>query len=451
MIAIDLNEVAKAMGGALYPQSDNLIISRTFTDNRESNDKGGLFFAIKGEKIDSHCFVNKICQSGSAAVVSDEKYHIKNTVLVKNVKDAIYKLADYYRTNKCTQTKVIGITGSVGKTTTKDMTGLIMTDQFSSFVTEGNKNSLIGVPFSVMSIENQNFAVLELGMSERGEIAKLSMLAKPFVSVITNIGSSHIEALGSIENIKKEKFDILCGEAPDGKIVLNRDNALEYNFGKTFGDRAVFCGIENKNCDYFASDIKENEKVHFNINHCGKKTAVTLNVLGAHNIYNAMYAFAVSNICGAESEKAAESLSRFVPNGNRQNVYEKDGYRVIADCYNASPESMRASFYVLNKHAEGRKIAVLGDMLELGIHSETLHRQVGKEASETADILIFIGENADIYSSAASKCDQIYSFALNQKHEAAQKLVQILKKGDTVLFKASNRLHLEDIIKDVGL
>ena len=450
MIPFRLSEAAAAVGGRLHAESDNFILERLFLDSREAQGGAGLFFALRGEKRDAHDFVEAVVAAGNAAFVDRENAFIRNTVLVHDVKAVVYALADWYRREKCPDVRTVCITGSVGKTTTKDMTGLVFAASSGAYVTKGNKNSLIGLPLSVMSIENgTEYAVLELGMSERGEIARLSMLARPYLSVITTIGTSHLETLGSVENIKNEKFDILKGERRDGRIILNADNALEYAEGKKLGDRAVFCSAERNDCDFCALDISEAAGgVDFVIAHHGKKTPIHLGIAGRHNVMNAMLAFAAGTECGFDAKKSAEALSRFMPQGNRQHSYRKGGITVTADCYNASPESMRAALSVLAS-AEGRKIAVLGDMLELGADSEALHRKVALDAGETADVLIFVGDMAEIYASSCGK--ECMTFGANEKAEAAKYIGSLLKSGDTVLFKASNRLHFEDIIKEAGL
>lgn len=224
---------------------------------------------------------------------------------------------------------------------------------------------------------------------------------------------------------------------------------LEYAEGKKLGDRAVFCSAERNDCEFCACDVSENAcGIDFVIEHHGKRTPIHLGIAGRHNVMDAMLAFAAGTECGFDAEKCAEALSHFTPDGNRQHSYKKDGITVIADCYNASPESMKAALSVLSS-AEGRKIAVLGDMLELGSDSEDLHRKVALEAGKTADVLIFVGDMAEI---SASSCGRECSvFSADEKADAAGYLGSILKSGDTVLFKASNRLHFEDIIKEAGL
>ncbi len=450
MIPFKLSEAALAVGGRLYEGSDDIEITRLFTDSRQAGGGGGLFFALRGDVADGHDYLNGVFKEGNAAFVDRPECFVKNTVLVKNVKSAIYDLAFWYRSKVIPNVKTVCITGSVGKTTTKDMAGLVFAKCANSYVTGGNRNSLIGLPLSVTDVEPQHeYAVLELGMSERGEIERLSLLAKPYISAITTVGSSHLEALGTVENIKNEKFDILKGQANDGKTVLNADNPLEYEEGLKLGDRAVFCSVLNSECDFFARDIVDTDDgVSFVVCNNNTETPVTLKVSGRHNVSNSLLVFALGACCGFPFAKIAEALGEYKPHGNRQNKYEKDGITVIADCYNASPESMFAALDVLNS-ANGRKIAVLGDMLELGKNTVCLHERVGIKASECADCLIFVGDMAEVYKGSCGRACKTYGVSC--KIQAAEYLKSLVRPGDTVLFKASNRLKFEEIIEKADL
>ncbi len=450
MIAFTVKDAAAAVGGKLNTNSKNITVNRLFTDSREADGECGLFFALRGEKSDGHAYLKAVLEKGNCAFVDREDCFFENTVLVPDVKKAIYDLALWYRNTVIPNVKAVCVTGSVGKTTTKDMMGLVFSSCSQAFVTSGNKNSLIGVPLSVMSVDpDREYAVLELGMSKRGEISRLSNLAKPYLSVITTVGSSHLEALGSIENIKNEKFDILEGADPNGKIVLNADNSLCFEKSKRLGEYAVLCSLENDKADFFAADIIQTETgSSFDVCHNGKKTKVTLSVSGRHNILDALLAFASGVVSGFDENECALALGKFRPKGNRQNKYTVNGITVIADCYNASPESMSASLEVL-KQEKGRKIAVLGDMLELGKTSKQLHEEVAKKAAECADVLVFVGDMAEVYKTASQK--ECKTFKITEKPLVAKYLNGFLQKGDTVLFKASNGLHLEDIIKEANL
>jgi UDP-N-acetylmuramoyl-tripeptide--D-alanyl-D-alanine ligase len=444
-----IKEAAEAAGGRLYGDPDK-VITGVFTDSRQAFENG-LFAAIPGEKTDGHIFVGELAAKGYLCLVSDEKYFVPSTILVKNTKQAVYDIAMYYRNEKISGTKVIAVTGSVGKTTVKDMTGLVLSSGYKTFATKGNSNSLLGVPVSVMSVEaDDEYAVLELGMSSRGEIEKLSKLVKPFLSVITMIGSSHLEALGSRENIRKEKFDILAGEKKGNAVLLDGDSEYEYSLKNNLEYRPVYCGTVNPECDFKAENIVFTDGMTvFDAVWEGGRQRMTLPTEGLHNVKNSLYAFAAGVMNGVPPEKASSALARFAPTGDRQRIYNKNGVTIIADCYNASPESMKASLGVLASK-NGRKIAVLGDMLELGVDEKRFHTENARFASEAADILIFVGNFSALCKEAAG-AKEAYSFAMDEKKQVTVLLKSILKPGDIVLFKGSRRIRLDDIIKEADL
>ncbi|MDD4125865.1 MAG: UDP-N-acetylmuramoyl-tripeptide--D-alanyl-D-alanine ligase, partial [Eubacteriales bacterium] len=472
MIPITVRAAVKAANGE-YKGNPEKIITGVFTDSRRW-EENGLFAAIPGENTDGHLFVGELVSKGCVCLVSKEEYFIPGTVFVKNTKRAVYDIAAYYRNEIIPAVKVIAITGSVGKTTVKDMTGLVLNAQYNTYVTKGNSNSLLGVPVSVMSVNKEDeYAVLELGMSERGEIAALSKLVKPSVSIITNIGSSHLEALDSRENLIKEKFDILSGmEKQSGNVnvnvnanvnpnvnanadfnvvILDGDSEYEYSLKNKLYNKTVYCGITNGDSDFRAENIQAFDgKTVFDAVWGNSRQRVVLPAEGLHNVKNSLYAFAAGILCKTEPGKAAEALERFSPTGDRQRIYIKNGITVIADCYNASPESMKAAFAVLGSKP-GRKIAVLGDMLELGDLENRFHADNALLAAETADIIIFVGSFASLCKSALRDRENVYAFDTENKHEAAALLGSLLKPGDIILFKGSRRIHIDDIIKEAAL
>ncbi|MDL2287214.1 UDP-N-acetylmuramoyl-tripeptide--D-alanyl-D-alanine ligase [Eubacteriales bacterium OttesenSCG-928-G02] len=445
MINISLFEAARAMNGTLYGEAEKNI-EYVFIDSRDGENKNGLFFALKGDRIDGHIFVAEILSKGHFAVVSDKEYFKENTILVENTKRALGLLAAYYRKKIIPNVKIIAVTGSVGKTTTKDMIYSVLSSEYKTYGTKGNRNSLTGVPLSIMDIDNSySFAVLEAGMSESGEIAILSEMIKPDIAVITTIGTSHIEAFGSIESIAKEKFSIVKGLKQNGNLIISKDNKYIQNTAITF--QKIYCGFTDE-ADCSASKITEDQYgSSFKLTYNQKQSDIKLQLLGKHNIQNAMYAYVAGNICGVSEENIIKSLYNFIPSGNRQKIYIEKDIRIIADCYNASPESMEAALNVLSSF-QGKKIAVLGDMLELGDQAEELHKNVARKAAAAADELIFIGDNAELYKNTANKG---YTFKTEDKLKSIPLIKQISEKGSTILFKASNRLHFEDIIKELDL
>ncbi len=456
MIKLTAREAASATRGEINCDP-NTIITNVFTDNRRAV-KGGLFAAIPGEHTDGHMFVAELTAAGYICLVSKKEYFIPGTILVENTKKAVYDLAVYYRNEKVGAVKTIAITGSVGKTTVKDMTGLVLSSRYNTFVTEGNSNSLLGVPISVMSVNTDHeYAVLELGMSERGEISALSRLVKPSLSIITNIGSSHLEALGSRENIRKEKFDILSGEEKGNAVILDGDAEYEFSQKNSLNHKTVYCGITNKDSDFTAENIEAtNGATAYDAVWGDKRRSrlacqkIVIPAEGLHNVKNSLYAFAAGILCGVSPESAAASLARFIPTGDRQRIYEKGGITVIADCYNASPESMKAALGVLSTKS-GRKIAVLGDMLELGEDEKRFHADNARLAASSADILIFYGNFAALCKSALPDEKAAYAFGFGEKAKAVSLLNSLLQPGDVVLFKGSRRMKIDEIIKEATL
>lgn len=444
---LTLDEITFAVNGKLNGDGHKTI-STVVVDSRNANESS-IYIAQIGERVDGHIFVPELAAKGIPCVVSKKEYAVENTILTDNTKQAVYDIAKYYRINRIPDVKVIAVTGSVGKTTVKNMAGLVFSSQYKTYITKGNSNSLIGVPLSVLGIEpDDEYAVLEVGMSERGEISKLSDLVKPYLSIITVIGSSHLEALGSRDNIRKEKFDILQGESECGSIILGGDSDEEYDMRNKIRQKAIYCGEGERN-DFVISDTCLSVgKTQFYVNLGGNKYRLSVPYEGKHAALDATYAFAAGHMCGVTYENAEMALKKFVPYGDRQHIYEKDGVTVIADCYNASPESMKAVFSVM-KTRNGRKIAVLGDMLELGSDSEEIHIENAVLASQTADVLIFVGDYAAKCKSSVS--GEAYAYGIDEKSLVSEKLKKILKFGDILLFKGSRRISLDDIIEEVGL
>lgn len=449
---LTLGEIESAVGGKTTGNTQkNNIISSIFTDSREANtNKNGLFAVIKGEHYDAHEFVGEITENGCFSLIEDNNYFIDNTILVENTKDSLLELAAWYRREKLKNTKIIAVTGSVGKTSTKDMVALAVGASLKVNKTKGNKNSLIGLPLSVMETELDNdAAVLEMGISEPNEMTKLSKASQPNIAIITNIGYSHIEALGSRENICAEKLTVADYMPNNGVLILNGDEPL-LKQSDSRPQRKIFCSVSNNECDCFAENIIEDNGItSFKANIIGKSVPVVLNTIGKHNVSNALFALTAACLLGVDLLKAAEALSKFVSSGLRQKIYKKDGYTIIADCYNASPESMKAALAVLGEQ-NGRKVAVLGDMLELGTFAPMLHEKVGKFVLDNKiDILVTFGSLAKNIAIPAIGKIKVYSFDDGEYDKAAQLLRALLTLGDNVLYKASNRMKLQKIIEMV--
>lgn len=444
---LKVTEIAKALG--TNTQSEN-IINRVSIDSRDV-DANTLFFAIKGERFDGHDFVKDVAEKGVGAVVCHKEVECSAPVIyVKDTKDALLDLASYYKSTFKDLT-LIALTGSVGKTTTKEMVACVMEQSGETLKTEGNFNNEIGMPRTLFRLsETTKNAVIEMGMDGFGQISVLAKCAKPDCAIITNIGVSHIENLGSREGILKAKLEMLDGLEKDSSLFLNGDNDM-LSTVKNDDYNIVFFGIENKNCDILAEDIKEiGLSTEFVAVKGDIRQKITIPTVGIHNVYDALSAFAVGLEYGISPEKIAKGLMNYAPSGMRQKIREVNGITVIEDCYNASPDSQKAGLNSLCKIAKGRKIAVLGDMLELGDYSETAHRTVGEYAAEcSVDMLYTFGEESKYMADNAKKSGLKKVFAFTDKTELTNALLGEIKTGDTLLFKASRGMKLEEIIEKI--
>ena len=441
------NEIAKALG--TFVDSQN-IINRVSIDSRDV-DEHTLFFAIKGERFDAHDFINDVSEKGVGAIVSHKKVECSAPVIyVEDTKKAFLKFASYYR-HSIEDLLVIGLTGSVGKTTTKEMVACVLAEKGETLKTEGNLNNEIGVPKTLFRLEKTTKnAVIEMGMDGAGQISVLTNCAKPDCAIITNVGVSHIENLGSRDGILKAKLEILEGLKKGSPVFLNGDND-KLSQVKLKDYKVIFFGIDNKNCDVLAKNIEEKGlSTEFIAIKGDIKQKITIPTVGIHNVYDALTAFAVGLEYGVSPENIAKGLKSYTPSGMRQRIKEVNGITFIEDCYNASPDSQKAGLSSLCKIAKGRKIAVLGDMLELGSYSETAHRNVGAYAYESGvDILYTVGKESEYMADSAKKAGlkNVHNFV--DKAKLTETLVNELQEGDTILFKASRGMKLEEIFESI--
>ncbi len=442
-----LSYIADAVKGILSPSSNGLReISGFYSDSR-SPEMNKMFLAIRGERVDGNEFVPKLMEQGYCAL-TDRKDNLSfngDCIYVNDVREALRLLAKHYRLNEVKDTTFVGITGSVGKTTTKDMVALALSSSLSVHKTAGNSNSQIGLPQTVLAVEKGiDCAVVELGMSYPGEMERISRCACPDISIITNIGCSHIENLGSREAIRNEKLDIVKFSKDGSYLILNGDEPLLRDI-EVNNKKIVYVSVSDENCDCYAKDIEESlSGIAFTACVFGNEYKIKLSVCGKHFISNSLFALAVAYILGIDVKLASEKLCEYQSDGKRQYVYETNGHTVISDCYNASPESMKAALSVLAS-SKGRRIAVLGDMLELGKDSPSYHAEVGKFAGECADVLITFGEMA-INIALEADVKEIYSFEEAQREKLHEFLKDFVKEGDVVLYKASNGMNLGSLI-----
>ncbi|MEA4833413.1 MAG: UDP-N-acetylmuramoyl-tripeptide--D-alanyl-D-alanine ligase [Oscillospiraceae bacterium] len=455
MIAISVSSVAQILKAKMINIDADYDITGVSTDSR-SVKPGEIFFALRGDKFDGHDFIASLPR-GVCAVAERDTGSGAPMLLVNDTYEALGKLGMAIK-DKLSLKHTVGITGSVGKTTTKEFVACILKRSFDTHSTPGNYNNRIGLPLTLAGLTEQTEAlVCEMGMSAPGEIDYLSSLCHPDIAIITNIGISHIENLGSREAIRDAKLEITRHMKPGSVIILNGDEPLlrdeaAINTCKSRKLKVIYAGFGPNN-DIYPSDILNNHRtVSFDIITESCERRIVLPAVGDHFVMNALFAFAAGQVCGVSPDEIQKGLAEYKPQGLRQKIYVKNGITVIADCYNAGPESMTAALKVIGNY-DKRRIAVLGDMLELGLMSTTAHRAVGKEASARIDYMFAYGKAAaDIVKGAceaglaSDKC-----FFFEDKTSLSDTLGSFIKPGDTILFKASRRMKLEDVIDSLGL
>ena len=445
MKQLSIRQVAQAVSGTA---SSDGTVRDVCIDNRAVT-PDCLFVCIRGERFDGHDFAASALEQGAAAVLCARDLGLPRQIVVPDTRKALLDLAAYYR--GLFSIPVAAVTGSVGKTTVKEMTAAVFAAQYRTLKTEGNLNNEIGLPRTLFRLEDDTeAAVIEMGMNHAGEISRLSKTAQPTLGVIGNIGVSHIEYLGSQENILRAKLEILDGMQPDAPLILNGDDPLLY--GAKVKNRPVYYyGIENPYCRFKAYRIETTPVgSRFTIDFGVGEQAVTLPAMGRHNIYNALAAFTAGFLISVDPQKAAAALEQYTPAGMRQRLREAGGVRFIEDCYNASPDSVRAALQTLSGMDAQRRIAVLGDMLELGGYAQQAHAQSGVLAAQNrADIVLTYGERSQTTAETAKAggVADVRHFA--RKEDLADALLQMLRPGDAVLVKGSRGMKLEEVLQTI--
>lgn len=445
METLRVSEIAKVCGGEFNIDTE---ITSVAIDTRKI-EKGCLFICIKGERFDAHRFIDEAFEKGAAAVMISEDVKIdKPYIKVDDTAKQMLSLAGYYRSKF--DIPIVALTGSVGKTTTKEFTHLVVNSKYKAIKTLGNLNNEIGLPQMLFMLDSSTeAAVIEMGMNHFGEIHRLSTATQPTVGIITNIGVSHIENLGSREGILEAKLEILDGLKKGAPLLLNGDNDL-LSTVKNDDYKIYFYAVDN-DADFKAVDIKENSNTtSFTVQYFGKEQKITIPAIGKHNVYNALAAFAVGILLDIDAETAADALKNYEPSGMRQKVVEINGITSIEDCYNASPDSMKAGITTLAGIQACKKIAVLSDMLELGEYSEQAHYDVGTMAAENKiDYLLCVGSDAKYIVDGARDNGLLNAYLFDSKQSLTDKLFEIAEKGDAVLFKASRGMKLEEVISEI--
>lgn len=438
-------------GEGLYESFHHLEIHGICIDSKNMKE-GNLFVPIIRVK-DGHEYVKEAMDNGAVASLWKKSYGTPPKgipiIFVDDTLFALQQLAQFYRRE--INVKVIGITGSNGKTTVKDIIEGILSSTYRVHKTKGNFNSQIGLPLTILEMKrNTEFLILEMGMSEKGQIRNLSRIAQPDVAIITMIGQSHLETLGSREEIAKAKFEIIDGLNDDGLFLYNGDEPL-------LSQNINMLGIESKSFggkytnDLFPTNVQLDEYgVHFKLNHSKIQYDVPLH--GKHNIFNTIVGIAVGQFYKVPIEKIQEALQQInIIQMRFQFLTAKTGFKIINDAWNASPSSMKAAIETLQTlNAYKKKMIVIGDMLELGKNAETYHREIGKMLNEKSIQYVFTyGELAKIVAEEASKkydTGKVQSF--NNKAKIAEEVLKVITENDVVLLKGSREMALEQIVQN---
>ncbi|MBE6646093.1 MAG: UDP-N-acetylmuramoyl-tripeptide--D-alanyl-D-alanine ligase [Ruminococcaceae bacterium] len=459
---LDMESVARYCAGELYDYTGDkgCKVSYVCTDSREA-DADTLFVATRGERVDGHDYIVGALDRGCRCVLCE--YVPTNIagrevafVTVENSIEAFALIARGYRENK--RLRTVALTGSVGKTTTKELTASILQRETNLYATSGNFNSVIGMPMSLMEAPaDRDTAVFEMGMSGFGEIRSMTRAAAPDIAMVVNIGSSHLEYLKTRENIARAKLEIAEGLREGGHLLLNGDEPLLRKSFKGKKFTVTYVGIENKSaCDVYAENVKVSESgTEFDLVFKGKTyEKLKIKLIGKQFVYNAAFAAASALLLGCSEETVREGLYSYTPDGIRQNIYEKNGVTVIADCYNAAPESMRGAIDTLRSlSVDGKRIAVLGDMRELGADSDKMHREMGEYvARQGVDVLLTIGESGALIAEGAilggMPAKNVFAEkSVDNIDSLCSELDGRMKSGDALLFKASRGVELERAIK----
>lgn len=456
-----LDKIIQVTKGTMIGKEQNLMCNEFSIDTRSLKD-GDVYIGIKGENFDGNSLYKEAFEKGAKLCILNEEMKEKiekedqekdKTILfVEDTMQALGKIAEYKRS--LYSIPVVAITGSVGKTSTKDMIGSVIAQKYKVHKTQGNYNNAIGLPLTILGLKDEEVLVVEMGMNHFGEIDYLTNIAKPTIAVITNIGTSHIGNLGSRENILKAKLEILNGLQDKGTIIINQDNDLLQKWAKEDGKyHKLTYGIEEKS-DVMAEDIKIQEtESKFKIKEANKTYEIEVPISGKHFIYNSLSAIAVGKILEIPMEQIIKGIKDFKLTNKRMDIQTiEEEITVINDSYNASYDSMKASLEYMHKLAGKRKIAILGDMLELGKFAKQLHQKVGEEVVKNeVDLLITVGPLAHYIAEEAiekgMKEQEVIEFLTNK--EVVFYLKQNMKKGDIILLKASNALNFTQILEEL--
>ena len=454
MEAMTVQELLEATGGRLLAGSPEQTFTAVETDSRAIH-AGALFVALRGEKTDGHKYVAGALAAGAeGCLVVDPVNTVAEGKFCVQVPDTLLAIGEVARAYKAKfDIPVVGITGSVGKTTTKDMVAAVLGKKYKVLKTEGNFNNELGLPLTLFRLPREHqICVLEMGMNHFGEIDYLTKIVRPDVAVITNIGDAHIENLGSRANILKAKSEIFNYMEPGSLAVLNGDDPLLRGLEGQIAPNIVFCG-EDHQPPYEAKIIKQlgSKGMSCTVKTPAAEFTVTVPALGNHMIYPVLMACAIGEKFGMTGEEMKAGVEAFVPTKMRMNVIRQGDVTILDDAYNANPQSMRAALEVLSQTDGTYRAAVLGDMFELGVLGPDLHRCVGEFAGAVGNIdaLLAVGDLAWNLYDGANQSDLPNVFYAKDKASAMAMLPELVRPGAVILVKASRGMHFEEIVREL--
>ncbi|MBI3399357.1 MAG: UDP-N-acetylmuramoyl-tripeptide--D-alanyl-D-alanine ligase [Deltaproteobacteria bacterium] len=458
MIRLAIKDILNAVVGHLITGNENVFINGVSTDSRTIK-SGELFFALEGPRFDGHRFVQDVLRKGAAGAVVNSKFKAQSSkfsiVQVEDTLKALGDLAAYWR--KKHRIPLVAVSGSCGKTTTKEMIASILKTSRCVLKTEGNLNNLIGLPLTLFSLNNIHKAVVvELGISEKGEMKRLAEICKPDVAVLTNIGEAHTDAMGNIEGVASAKGELFQHIGNNGAAVINIDDPWLLKMGDSIAARKITFSLKTKadvmlkDCGADFKSVRSTDEISATFLSMGEEIPVKMKYTGIHNLSNAAAAIAATLPLGATSEEIISGLEHTEPVPGRMEVITSEkGFTIIDDTYNANPVSMEAALKTLAS-MKGRKIAVLGDMLELGDIAQEAHKRIGRLVQEMGiDMLFVMGDFRKDFIKGAMDAgmasDTIYEAM--DKNSLIKTLARIVKKGDAVLVKGSRAMTMEEVVQ----
>lgn len=444
-----VEDVAKATNGKIIGNKD-AIIRGVERDSRVLKDDW-LFVAIKGERVDGHDFIAQVLKAGAGAALCD---HVPegvegNLIVVDDTVKALQDLAEWYRNTL--DVTVVGISGSVGKTSTKEIVSAVLSEKYKVFKTPGNYNNEIGLPLTILMVdEDVDIIVLEMGISDFGEMTVLAKAAQPDICVLTNIGQSHLEALGTRDGILKAKTEMFGYRNPDGPVYLNGDDDKLSTISDVDGTKPEFFGFNQNNLIH-AENVETLGLDGTKMTVClgDNRFDASISMIGKHMVSNALVASAIGQYLGMSNDQIKSGLLAAKTISGRSNLIARGTGFIIDDCYNAAPNSMAAGIETLCLVKNGRKVAILGDMFELGTNSNEMHYEIGEfAATQSLDVLICVGDNSKyIYEGAMSKNPSFEVVYFETLEDCKAEIMKILEPGDNILVKASNGMHFSELLE----